>query len=313
MIFSDIIGHAAARKSLCDAVKRNRISNAYIFCGQPGIGRTSLAMAYAAYLNCNSRRSDDACGVCSSCLKIASGGHPDVVVLKPERAVIRIDDVREMIRDCVYPPFEGNWKVYIIDDADRLGEGAANAMLKTLEETPARAVFILIAGSAAKLLPTIVSRCQIVKLIMPSSDELLAGLQRNAASTDVSRVDEAYRLSGGLPSKAFKILRGEDLLIKKDLWGELMEHILSRNPLRALRAVECIQIMAMEYGDRAEGIIGVLDEVCRRIIHKAIENAGWPPAAIAISLAEEAKAALRLNANPQLTLESFIIQLQLRG
>ncbi|MDD2486623.1 MAG: DNA polymerase III subunit delta' [bacterium] len=313
MIFFDIIGHAAARKSLCDAVKRNRISNAYIFCGRPGIGRTSLAMAYAAYLNCNGRTSDDACGVCSSCLKIASGGHPDVTVLKPERAVIRIDDVREMIRDCIYPPFEGNWKVYIIDDADRLGEGAANAMLKTLEEAPARAVFILIAGSAANLLPTIASRCQIVELFAPSRDELLDGLRRNVASTDVSRADAAYRLSGGLPSKAFKILKGEDISLEKDLWEELMEHILSRDPLRALRAAECMQVMAAEYGDRIEGIIGVLDEVCRRIVRNTIENAEGPSAAIAISLAEEAKAALRLNANPQLTLESFIIQLQLRG
>ncbi|MDD3925276.1 MAG: DNA polymerase III subunit delta' [bacterium] len=310
MTFSGIIGHVSAKEALRGAVRRDRVSNAYIFCGPAGIGRTSLALAYAAYLNCSGRKADDgdACGLCSSCLKIASNGHPDVHVLKPERAVIRIDDVREMIKECIYPPFEGKWKVCVIDDADCLGEGAANALLKTLEEAPGRAVFILVARSGASLLPTIVSRCQILELAQPSGDELSAGLRGLTQASD-DEIEAACHLSGGLTAKAVKILSGEESPAGEELLEEVMGHILSGNPLRALRAAECMQITATGYGDKTEGVIVVLDEVCRRTVRNAVEGEGGPAASATVLLAEEAKAALRLNANPQLTLESFIIQL----
>lgn len=313
MTFERIIGHAAAIRSLLSGALAGRISNAYLFSGNAGIGRTSLCLAYAAYLNCLDAGADDACGRCISCRKIEQGVHPDVKVLRPEKGSIKIAAVREVIRDCSYQPYEGRWKVYIVDGADRLGEEAANALLKTLEETPERTLFLLVAEGTSGVLPTIVSRCRIVELQAPAREELVAALER-LYGFDNERAVAVCRDAAGLPATALAMAGGQGASADEAVWQELISHLNSGDTLRALRAAEIMQRLLHENRDavqgeeRADNLCRMLDGLCRRYMDRTMDEGGCMAVRV-VTLAEEAKAALRLNTNPQLTLESFALQL----
>lgn len=152
----DVIGHFKA------AIANDRISHAYLITGESGSGKRSMADAFAAALLCPDRTdTTDACLSCPSCRKIQSRNHPDVFYVTHEKpGVLTVGEVREQVIDTVgIRPYESTRKVYIIADADKMNVQAQNAILKTIEEPPAYAVFLLLAASPEALLPTIRSRC----------------------------------------------------------------------------------------------------------------------------------------------------------
>lgn len=183
----NIVGHTWAVEYLRRSVARGEIAHAYLFSGPAGIGKATLALRLAQALLCE-RNDGEACLVCRACRRIASGNHPDVrsVSLATQAArqkadetksrELRIDTVREWQRDIDLRPFEATRRVFILDDADKLNDQAANAMLKTLEEPPPYAVLILIAQGAGDLLPTIVSRCRVLRLRPVARAEIAAAL-----------------------------------------------------------------------------------------------------------------------------------------
>ncbi|RPI28497.1 MAG: DNA polymerase III subunit delta' [Acidobacteria bacterium] len=156
MRLSNLIGN----EQLLGLLRRNPLPPAAIFSGPDGIGKRSAALALAALVNCRQPTSNDICGSCSSCVKAEAGNHPDITLFVPENNHIKIDAMRELSREAHYRPFEGRAKVFVVDQAEKMTEEAANSLLKTLEEPPSTSHLILVTAFPQRLLSTIRSRCQ---------------------------------------------------------------------------------------------------------------------------------------------------------
>ena len=228
MPFRDLIGQDRAIRFLHRALMTGRIAHAYLFTGPAGVGKRAAALAFAQALNCEGgarcevrnpptpplqkggmggflvrgAELDDGCGDCRICRNIAHGRHPDVQVIEPDGATVKIEQIRTLEADAALASYEAQWKVFILDRAERMTEQAANALLKTLEEPARGTVFILLTSTVSALLPTIVSRCQTVtfsplpngqieallreKGIEPSQARLIASLSQGSIERALS-------------------------------------------------------------------------------------------------------------------------------
>ena len=164
MAFKDVLGQERAKRFLRRLPPLGKIPHALLFSGMEGIGKATLAREFAKFLNCLKPEDNDSCGVCASCLKIRDGHHPDLLWVKSEGTYIKLDQIRSLKQRLAFRPFEGNWRIVIIQDAQDLREEAGNALLKLLEEPPKRNLFVLTALEPQMLLPTILSRCCHVRL-----------------------------------------------------------------------------------------------------------------------------------------------------
>jgi DNA polymerase-3 subunit delta' len=169
MPLRDIAGHTTLLQRLAAAAGRASLHPSLIFAGPEGIGKRRTAVALAQLVNCRTpveieRFGVDACGTCPSCTRIARGVHGDVVLIVPgDTGSIKVDQVREAIEKAAYRPFEGRRRVVIVDDADAVLVEAQNALLKTLEEPPSASMFVLVTSRPDVLLPTVRSRCQLLR------------------------------------------------------------------------------------------------------------------------------------------------------
>lgn len=163
--FKDVVGHREIIRYIQDVVSTGKVSHAYILNGAKGSGKKMLANLFAMSLVCESER-DAPCGKCHSCIQAKGGNHPDIVTVRHEKpSAVSVDEVREQLNaDIQIRPFQSKYKIYIIPEADLMTAEAQNAILKTIEEPPAYAVIFLLAENAESLLPTIRSRCVILKL-----------------------------------------------------------------------------------------------------------------------------------------------------
>jgi len=160
MPFAGVVGHSRPLGLLAGSIARGTLPPSLLFTGPEGVGKRLAAQAVAEALNCLSPQGRDACGSCAACRRIGRGSHPDVLAIEPpEVGATKIEVVRPAIAAAAYRPFEGRCRVVIVNDADRLTEDAANALLKSLEEPPAGTVFILVTARPEVLPPTIRSRC----------------------------------------------------------------------------------------------------------------------------------------------------------
>jgi DNA polymerase-3 subunit delta' len=197
-------GHEALVEGFRRAVQRGRLAHAYLFTGPSGIGKRLFALELGKTLLCE-RRGDrfEACDDCPSCIQVDAGTHPDLVQVArpPEALEFPIELMREVCANFALKSARGRGKVILLDDADDLNEESANCFLKTLEEPPPRSVLILIGSSPDRQLPTIVSRCQVVRFA-PLSAELVEGLLRAGGIEDSALRQRLVRLSGGSPGQA---------------------------------------------------------------------------------------------------------------
>jgi len=164
--FGDIIGNASIVKALKAAITRDHIGHAYIFSGAAGCGKRLLALAFAKAVLCGSRHEvASACNACASCKTLESGNHPDVVFVRPSKKSMGVDDIRQQVlENAAILPYSSSRRVFIIQNADLMTVAAQNALLKTLEDGPKYAVFILLAQNGGVFLSTIVSRCVLYKI-----------------------------------------------------------------------------------------------------------------------------------------------------
>ena len=202
MRFADVVGHERAIARLRRTAAEDRVPGALLLLGPPGIGKRAVAEALAARLLCDTPAGDDACGECPQCTRLAAGTHPDVriVVRDEDRRDVRIEQVRELSRWLALQPLMAARKVAILDDAHCLNEHGQNALLKTLEEPPGRSVLVLVSCSAALLLPTVRSRCRIVRLD-PLPVELVARVL-TARGVSADRAAQLAALADGSPGRA---------------------------------------------------------------------------------------------------------------
>ena len=192
VLLSEIRGHGAQIEVLRRICAASQPAHAYLFQGPDGIGKQTIAWALAARLAClKASGRDDACGRCRSCRALKRGNHADISLLVRDGASIRIDQVREAGKRLRFDPVIGRCKVLIIEDADRLREEAANALLKTLEEPPPRTHFILLTGKPQLLLRTILSRSQTVRFTSLAHEDICAILEAEGRSPEAARVAAA--------------------------------------------------------------------------------------------------------------------------
>lgn len=160
MRFSDIIGQKEIKDHFINAVRKDRISHAYILNGEDGMGKMALAEAFSSYLLCKDRKENDSCNECTSCKKIEHGNHLDIIYVTHEKTIISVDDIRQQINDNIdIKPYESEKKIYIVDEAELMKAEAQNALLKTIENPPEYAIILLLTNNADTFLPTILSRC----------------------------------------------------------------------------------------------------------------------------------------------------------
>lgn len=175
-----IYGNQQAQARLERAVLGDAVSHAWLLTGPAGIGKTTLALEFARLLQCTGRdpTSAEPCGECVSCRKLAHGAHPDVTLIEPlpKKRTISIEQVREMIRLASLAPTEGRWRIFVIPDIEQLLLPAMNSLLKTLEEPAPGVVLLLTSSEPDALLPTVLSRCQIVPMLPLTPDEIVRAL-----------------------------------------------------------------------------------------------------------------------------------------
>ena len=176
-LLKDIIGHERQKNILLKGFQRRREATSYLFSGDSGIGKTLFALEYAKTVNCLNPQIVnglvDACDKCSSCKKVSSGNHPDIMTIEPDGDQIKIDQIREVAEFLSFAPYEGNKKIVIVKDAEKMNQPASNAFLKTLEEPPDKSLIILVTSSEESLLETIRSRCFRIKFSPLSKVETL--------------------------------------------------------------------------------------------------------------------------------------------
>ena len=163
--FKDILGNDMIKEHFQKAIENHKVSHAYILTGEAGTGRKSFANAFSMALLCE-KGGKEPCMVCHSCKQVLSGNHPDLIYVTHEKPnSIGVDDIREQINDTIMiRPYSSYYKVYVVDEAEKMTVQAQNALLKTIEEPPAYAVIILITTNQEAFLPTILSRCVQLKL-----------------------------------------------------------------------------------------------------------------------------------------------------
>ncbi len=244
MSWLGVHGHDHVVQWFRAALEHDTLASTFLFVGPPGIGKRTFATQLARTLLCSQSPAERMapCGACDSCVQVASGTHPDLLLVSkpPDRATIPLrtligrDDhrMREgLCHDLALKPFQGDRKIAILDDADYLNVEGANALLKTLEEPPPRSVIILISSSAESQLPTIRSRSQLIRFRPPSSDVVAALLLEHQV---VSDRDEARRLAAncdGSLARAVELNDPELWSIRARLFGELAKPRLEGVPL----------------------------------------------------------------------------------
>lgn len=209
--FDGIIGQPKVREFLRSCVSSDRVSHAYLFCGPAGSNKTQAAYAFARAILCEGDPCAD-CEGCTSqaCRHIVRKAHPDVHYLAPEGAQgYVVDQIRDVMADTLLAPIQAKRKVYIIDRVDLLGTAAANAFLKTLEEPPSDVVLILLGRTRESVLPTIVSRCQVVPFRHIPASEAAGILVQNTGCT-LPEASIAIEACGGSITKAADFLRSKE-------------------------------------------------------------------------------------------------------
>ena len=188
------------------AETNNQMTHAWVFTGPPGSGRSNAAIAFAQGLICPNH----SCGTCNECKSAANGSHPDVEIIRTEGLSIKIDEVRELLTRVAWAPSMGGWRVVVMEDADRLTESAANALLKAIEEPGNRTVWLLCAPTLHDVLPTIRSRCRHLQLVTPSNAAVAQVLQtRDGISPNMA--DFAARVSQGHIGRARYLAKNESV------------------------------------------------------------------------------------------------------
>jgi DNA polymerase-3 subunit delta' len=323
MSFALIKGQATAKRMLQNSLRSGKVSHAYIFSGPVGTGRKQMALTLAQAMYC-SASADDACGECLECRKVAHGNHPDLHIVEPDGAAIKIDQIRDLQKEFAYKATASGTKIYIIQQAEKMTVQAANSLLKFLEEPSSSVVAILITENGHALLPTIQSRAQWITFTPVPREEMVQALLQEGHP--IALIRPAVHLAAGIDAARefiqanwFAEMRSVVLQLAKDTFtrfpnaimtiqqkltkSELSEHLHVFFDLLILWLKDMVNLCLMRkdrlvYTDQA-------DWMAPLALGRDVRD--W------IRMTEQAldlQKRLRFNANNQLLLEKMVISIQ---
>ena len=236
MKIADVVGHLRPKRILQNALSENRAAHAYLFQGPEGVGKTTLAKAFANTLLCG-EGVIDACGECDTCRRFVEGLIPDFFVIEPQGNNIKIEQVRDLQKKALFKPYEAAGKVYLIEKAETMTRDAANCLLKILEDPPPDTKFLLTTVNSYNLLPTIVSRCQLLTLGKVAPAEIKRMLINNSRGDPETAVLLAT-LCNGLPGQAWKMAEPEKGLKIRETVFELYEKVIEGSINELIKTAE---------------------------------------------------------------------------
>jgi DNA polymerase-3 subunit delta' len=240
-IWELVVGHDEAVELLEEAVASERVTHAWLFTGPPGIGKLHTARVFAAALNCPAGGD----GTCDSCRRILRGVHPDVHLIVPEGDNLLVEDVRAVREEASMTHHEARVAVFILDEADRMTEAAANALLKVLEEPPPEVVFVLVARSAEALVGTVPSRARTLPFVSLSLAELTTALGHDLR-LDPEQTAWAAAASHGRLARGRALLTDEAARTRRSTVLDLAERLAGGQPSDALAAAATVVAIADE-------------------------------------------------------------------
>ncbi len=324
--FKDVVGHADIIQYIQNAVTEDKVSHAYIMNGERGSGKKLLANLFAQTLQCE-QGGNEPCYECHSCKQALSGNHPDIITVQHEKtSSISVDEIRVQVNeDIQVKPYSSKYKIYIIPEADLMTQQAQNALLKTIEEPPAYAVLILLTENAQKLLPTICSRCVMLKLRNIKDQLVKKYLMENQHIPDY-KADVCTAFAQGNIGRAILLANSEHFNEIKEEAIQLLKNIDTMDVSDLIEAVKrCSQykmdvddyldVLAIWYRDvliykATQSIdrvifaeqLSYIKERARKSSYEGIENI--------IKAIENAKARLRANVNFDLVMELLLLTIK---
>ena len=223
--FKDVIGQKSVIAHMKKALKLHTVSHAYILNGEKGMGKKLLADTFSTALQCE-RGGDEPCMECHSCKQAAGRNHPDIKWIAHEKpASISVDEIRDqLVNDMGIKPYSGRYKIYIIDEGEKMTPAAQNTLLKTIEEPPAYGIVIILTANREMLLQTILSRCVSLSLRAIDSRDIKSYLMERVNVPDY-RADMAAKFAGGNLGRAIEIASSEDFNQMKDDVVRTMKNI----------------------------------------------------------------------------------------
>jgi DNA polymerase-3 subunit delta' len=240
-LWDQVVGHAEPVAVLRDAVSSGRVAHAWLFVGPPGVGKLHAARVFAAALNCPNGGD----GSCEVCRRVLRGVHPDVHLIVPEGDNLLVDDIRAVREEASRTHHEARVAVFVLDEADRMTDAAANALLKVLEEPPAGVVFVLVARSADALARTIPSRARMLGFAGLPAAAMAAALARELGVAP-EQVAWAAAASHGRLAKARSLLRDEAARLRRATTLDLAEQLADGRAWSALNAATTVLGLADE-------------------------------------------------------------------
>ena len=321
--FKDVVGHKDILKYISSAVENNRVSHAYILNGERGSGKKMLANLFAMTLLCETG-DNELCGKCHSCKQAESDNHPDIIRVTHEKPnSISVDDIRTQVNNTVdIKPYQGPYKVYIIPQADMMTPQAQNAILKTIEEPPSYAVFLLLTENAETLLPTINSRCVMLKLRNIKDTLIKKYLMENLEIPDY-KADMCTAFVQGNMGRAIMLANSDHFNEIREEAVQLLKHISEMELNEIVAAVKNISVYKLEITDYLDIIMiwyrDVLLYKATKEIDKVVfkdqlqsikeqaRKSSYEGIELILESLEKAKARLKANVNFDLVMELLFL------
>lgn len=236
MDFNQILGHEKQIEALKNSITNGSVSHCYLFEGEKGLGKRSIALAFSKALLCKEGQGEP-CNICSSCIKFDSKNHPDFKLLSPEKGLIAKKEVESLIRSIATKPFESNKKIFIIDDSDTMRLDSQNTILKTLEEPPSYINIILVTSNITKLLPTILSRCQIIKFY-PIDNSKIINLLVKDYEFDINKAKFIADFTKGSREKSIELANSESFFEKREEIIMIIDSLLKGDKIKAFTSMD---------------------------------------------------------------------------
>ena len=324
--FRDIVGQEHLKEQLQKTIKEGNVSHAYLLNGELRSGKEFIAKIFAAALQCESN-ADAPCQTCQSCVKAFSGNHPDIIFVSHEKPnTIGVEDIRTQINnDIMIKPYQGPYKIYIMNEAEKMTVQAQNALLKTLEEPPAYAVILLLTTSVEEMLPTIVSRC--VNLSMkPVPDRVLKEFLMKEMRVPDYKADLSVAFARGNLGRAKVMVSNEDFDKVREEAVTLLKYIDEMEigeVVAAIRKIgeykfdinDYLDIISIWYRDvlmfkATNDVNGLIFKNEIQYIKKVAKKSSYEGIENIIDALEKAKARLRANVKFDLTMELLLMAIK---